>query len=183
MQAGFPGQFNELVAFFHVRRQGLCGKHVLPVQKRLLGHLVMLVGPGDVQHDVHLGIREDGPCVRREHPLGDDDAAVRRDVEVRNLLKYDVDAEALRHDVAMLEETVRNSRADGPEAEYSNSDLLHQVTFFLHEPYILHFYVPIRQLEALGIFGLFGHSMRQVYTKKRRRARRRLFSRPGGRLG
>ena len=58
VQAGFPGQFNELVAFFHVRRQGLFGKHVLPVQKRLLGHLVMLVGPGDVQHHVHLRVIE-----------------------------------------------------------------------------------------------------------------------------
>jgi hypothetical protein len=29
----------------------------------------------------------------------------------------------------MLEETVRNSRADGPEAKYSNSDLLHIVPF------------------------------------------------------
>ena len=79
--------------------------------------------------DVHLGVSEDGSCVRREHTFGDADAAVRRDVEVRNLLEYNVDAEALRHDVAMLQKTVGDSCADGSESEYSDSNLLHILPF------------------------------------------------------
>ena len=70
--------------------------------------------------------------------LGNLDAAVRRDVEIRDLLQDDVDAEALRHDVTMLQKAVSDSRADGSKAKNSYSYLLHLCIwpFFFVYPYV-----------------------------------------------
>ena len=81
--------------------------------------------------DVDSGISEDAFRVCSENAVGDIDAAVRRDVEVRDLLQDDVDAEALRHDITMLQKAVSDSRANGSEAKNSNSYLLHVYPFSL----------------------------------------------------
>ena len=72
-----------------------------------------------------LGIGDRRRRVRRQHFLRHGNAAVRRDVEIRDLPKDDVDAETPRHHLAMLQKPVRDARADGAEPENANSDLLH----------------------------------------------------------
>ena len=86
--------------------------------------------------DVDSGISEDAFRVCRENAVGDLDAAVRRDVEVRDLLQDDVDAKALGHDVTMLQKAVRDSGANSSKAKNSNSYLLHVYPFslFSHSP-------------------------------------------------
>ena len=63
--------------------------------------------------DVDIGVGDDRRRFSREHPRRHRDAAVRRDVEICNRLEHDVDAEALRHDVAMPEKAVRDARPYG----------------------------------------------------------------------
>ena len=87
--------------------------------------------------DVDLGISENAFRVCRENAVGNLDAAVRRDVEVRDLPEDDINAKALGHDVTMLQKAVCDARADGPEAKNSYTYLLHLCIwpFFFVCPY------------------------------------------------
>ena len=91
-----------------------------------------------LHHDLHGRVGDHALRVRGQYVLVHGHAAVRRDVEVRDLLQDDVDAEALRHDVTMLQKAVSDSRADGSEAKNSYSYLLHLCIwpFFFVCPYI-----------------------------------------------
>ena len=55
-QSLFPGDANQLHPLLQGGGQGLFGIHVFPRQQRGPGHVVMLIGSGDVQHDVHFRV-------------------------------------------------------------------------------------------------------------------------------
>ena len=110
----------------------------LAVVERFKDERLCDAGAADcLDDDVDSGIGENAFGVCREDVARNIDAAVRRDVEVRDLPEDDVDAKALRHDVTMLQKPVCDSRADGSEAKNSYSYLLHLCIwpFFFVCPY------------------------------------------------
>ena len=112
--------------------------HALPVAEGLEHKRLRDARPADcLDDDVDLRVGKNAFRVCRENAVGNLNAAVRRDVEVRDLPEDDVDAEALRHDVTMLQKAVSDSRADGSEAKNSYSYLLHLCIwpFFFVCPY------------------------------------------------
>ena len=75
-------------------------------------------------------VAHDALGVRRENTLFNLNAAIRNDVEIGDLFQYDINAKALGHNVTMLQKTVGDSSAHGPETDDTNSDLLHNLSSF-----------------------------------------------------
>ena len=78
-----------------------------------------------LHHDLHGRIGYHALRVRGQDVLVHGHAAVRRDVQVRDLPQDDVHAQALRHHRAVAQQAVRHARADGPESQYADSDFFH----------------------------------------------------------
>ena len=91
--------------------------------------------PGDARaadrlhDDPHVRIGDDGRRVRRQHAFRHGDAAVRRDVEVRDLLQDDVNAQPFGHQLPVAQKTLCHAGADRAESQYSYSDFLHGHSF------------------------------------------------------
>ena len=75
--------------------------------------------------DLHGGIGDDALRVRRQYVRIHRHAAVRRDVQVRDLPQHDVHAQAFRHDPAVAQKTLRHARADRAKPQDANSNFFH----------------------------------------------------------
>jgi len=91
-------------------------------QHQGLGH----AGAADQFHDnLDAGVADDRHRVGRQQCGIDRHAAVGRDVDIRNAHQHDLNAQPLRHHLAVALQAVRDARAYGPKSDKAHTDLLH----------------------------------------------------------
>ena len=94
--------------------------------------------------DLDFGIGNRRGRIGRQDLFRDDNAAVCRDVEIRNFLQDDVNAQAPRHHLTVLQKSVRHPGTDGAKAQNAYSDLLHIKPSLGKEVYIVLFMLAFR---------------------------------------
>ena len=109
----------------------VCGDDALAVIERFENERLGDTRSADsLDDDLNGLVAHDTLGVRRENTLFNLDAAIRNDVEIGDLFQYNINAKALGHNVTMLQKTVGDSCAHGPETDDTNSDLLHNLSSF-----------------------------------------------------